>query len=205
MEEQVDEQKVDIYFRGDIAPGEKIAEVRERLKKLFKADDEQMQRLFSGRPAVIRRNLDGPAAEQYSEAMLKAGALVELRPVEPSTETEQTSADSTKVGPESVSENQQAPVNTAPAPAGESGSIEQSPAGQAGDVAAQSGDFSIAPVGADMLNEGERRETEAVEVDISALSAEAMSGDILSEDEKPKVEVVKVDISHLSVEDLPSQ
>jgi hypothetical protein len=200
------EQKIDIYFRGDIAPGEKIMDVRERLKKLFKADDEQMQRLFSGRPAVIRRNLDGPAAEQYSQAMLKAGALVELRPVEPEIETDQASPDSAEIAPENLTDNQQAPASPEPGPAAQSKGDEKSSTKKTeGTAADQSGDFSIAPVGADMLNEEERGEVEVVEVDISALSADAMSGDILGDEEKPKVEVVTVDTSHLSVEDLPPQ
>ena len=54
--------KIDVFFRGDLVAGEKIVDVRERLKKLFKANDEQLQRMFSGRPIAIRRGIDSATA-----------------------------------------------------------------------------------------------------------------------------------------------
>ncbi|HAD08095.1 MAG TPA: hypothetical protein DCF62_01320, partial [Porticoccaceae bacterium] len=72
--------KFDVVFRGDIAPGQKVVDVRERVQKLFKADEQQLQRLFSGRPVTIRSALDQAQAEQYEQALLQAGALVEVKP-----------------------------------------------------------------------------------------------------------------------------
>ena len=56
-----------------------MVEVRENLQTLFKADDTQLARLFSGRPVVIRRNLDEAAASHYQQLMERAGAVVQVR------------------------------------------------------------------------------------------------------------------------------
>ena len=60
----------------------------------------------------------------------------------------------------------------------------------------------MAPIGADMLREEDRPLVDAVEVDISGLSAEIPTGDLLDEGEKKPVRAVEVDTSHLSIEDL---
>lgn len=207
----MDDQLIDVFFRGDIVPGENIMGVRERLKKLFNADDQQLQQLFSGRPVVIRRNLDGPAAELYKESMLKAGALVELRPAKVAAESaEATAPDATKVATQ-VTQGPASGGNSAPERTSErvaadlAGGVHpggQQPPSESGSA---SGDFSLAPVGADVLNENERPRVMPVEVDISALAIEPMEGDLLKSDEKRHVEAVEIDVSHLSVEDLPPQ
>lgn len=206
----MDDQLIDVFFRGDIVPGENVMGVRERLKKLFNADDQQLQQLFSGRPVVIRRNLDGPAAELYKESMLKAGALVELRPAKVAAESaEVTAPDATKVATQ-VTQGTASGGNSAPQPTSERAAADlaggahpggQQPPGESGTP----GDFSLAPVGADVLNEDERPRVMPVEVDISALAIEPMEGDLLKNDEKRHVEAVEIDVSHLSVEDLPPQ
>ncbi|HCO61642.1 MAG TPA: hypothetical protein DIT58_15800 [Porticoccaceae bacterium] len=69
-------------------------------------------------------------------------------------------------------------------------------------VPEDSGEFTVAPVGADMLREEDRPLVDAVDVDISGLSAETPAGDLLNEGEKKPVQAVDVDTSHLSVEEL---
>ncbi len=197
-------QKMDVFFRGDIAPGQSLIEVRERLQKLFNADDNQMQRLFSGRPVAIRRNLDSQAAEQYREAVLKAGALVELRSTQPTISPAPASSVD-QASPQHKPEPEQAVSQLAVRE-----TAEQQPEKVADvpedDLPEEDGSgFSIAPIGADMLKEEEREIVDAVEVDISELAIEPMSGDILQDDEKIEIDPVEVDISHLSVEDLPPQ
>ena len=159
------EEKVDVFFRGDIVAGESLPEVRERLQQLFNADDQQLQRLFSGRPVAIRRDLDREEGKRYQIAMFKAGAQVELRPVK----------------------------------------VEAQQLGEGDTHEEEQDNISIAPIGADMLNEEEREVEAAVEVDISALSLESIGGDILQENEKTHIEPVTVDTSHLSVDDVPPQ
>ena len=205
------DQLIDVFFRGDIVPGENIMGVRERLKKLFNADDKQLQQLFSGRPVVIRRNLDGPAAELYKESMLKAGALVELRPAKVAAESADAGAAPDAARAEAqVTQGTASGSNSAPERASERAAAnaggahppgQQPPSGSG----SASGELSLAPVGADVLNEDERPRVKPVEVDISALAIEPMEGDLLKSDEKRHVEAVEIDVSHLSVEDLPPQ
>lgn len=183
----MDTLQVDVFFRGDIVPGQNILDVRERLKKLFNADEQQLQKLFSGRPVAIRRNLDREAGEQYREAVFNAGAMVELRPVK-------TEASLAERGSSDHIESTQPKAE-----------LQSQPIAHDQVKEARGEDFSIAPIGADMLREEDRKIIDPVEVDISDLAVEEMSGDILQDSEKKHVDPVEVDISHLSVEDLPPQ
>lgn len=75
------EARFDIFFRGDIVPGRRLDEVRDRLREIFQIDDVRLNALFSGRPMVIRRDLAAADAEHYRATLHTAGALVELRPL----------------------------------------------------------------------------------------------------------------------------
>lgn len=202
----MNDQLTDVFFRGDIAPGENVMAVRERLKKLFNADDKQLQQLFSGRPVVIRRNLDGPAAALYKESMLKAGALVELRPAKVVAESggaalapgvagveTQTKASDGNSAPERTAGHAATDITGGAPPGVQPSASESVPAPG----------FTLAPIGADVLNEDERPKVVPVKVDIGGLAIEPMEGDLLKNNEKRHVEPVEIDISHLSVEELP--
>ncbi len=75
------EPRYDVFFRGDIVPGQRLNEVRDRLRQLFQIDDARLNTLFSGRPLAIRRDLGASDAEHYRATLREAGALVELRPL----------------------------------------------------------------------------------------------------------------------------
>ena len=167
--------KLDVYFRGDTVAGQTVTAVRARLQKLFNADEQQLQRLFSGRPVAVRRDLDTSAAERYRDAMLEAGALVELRPAAAATET------SAEPG---VQEDAVAQVV-------EPGSDDQA------------GGISLAPTGADLLNQREVVSVEGVSVDTSALDLLPQTGDLLAKSEQRTVELVEIDVSHLTLTELP--
>ncbi|MEH6543525.1 MAG: hypothetical protein V7721_06240 [Porticoccaceae bacterium] len=198
-------EQYDVYFRGDIAPGHQMVEVRQRLQALFKLDDARAAKLFSGRPLAIRRDLDKVSAEQYRDSLLKAGALVELR----SSASGEVLAASSPVAP---------PVETPSIGSGFSGSDlndselsgsdlnagaaepkpEPTPKPEPAGASAEA--FSLAPAGADVLLPEERVVVEAVEVDTSALDLAPAGGDLLKDDEKRVLEDLDIDLSHLSVE-----
>lgn len=150
-------QRFDLLFRGDIAPGRRLDQVRARVQELFQIDDDRAARLFSGRPTIIRRDLDAAGAERYRAALAAAGALVELRPV---------------VG--AVSE---APPGPVPAD-----------------------DWTLAPLGTDVLRPEERRGPEAVRVDIDHLTVEPVGADVLRAEERPEVPKVDIDTSRLGLD-----
>lgn len=70
----------DIIFRGDIVFGHQLADVKLRLQQLFKSDAARIDALFTGRPVPLKRNLDEATANKYRDALLKAGAMVEVCP-----------------------------------------------------------------------------------------------------------------------------
>lgn len=167
------DQQFDVFFRGDIVAGQAVAEVKERLAGLFKLEAAQVEQLFSGRPTAIRRNLDEVSARKYEQALLKIGALAELRPV--------------KV--------EEAPTAQAVAETPAAGSPDEPPA----ELANTDGGLSLAPAGSDVLRPDERANVAATEVDVSALALEPGGGEILHDEEKRSVEATQVDTSHLEV------
>lgn len=167
------DQLFEIVFRGDIAPGANFSEVRQRLGELFKADAQQLERLFNGRPSVIRRNLDSATAERYQKAIQQTGALVEVRASQPEV----------PVGK---------PVETAPSP-------QPAQSEQATETNPGPG-WGVAPVGADVLNDDERRPQVDADVDTSALNLAPEGSDVLKPAERKPNEEREVDTSGLSLE-----
>jgi hypothetical protein len=72
------EQQYDIIFRGDIVLGHQLADVKLRLQQLFKSDAAKIDSLFSGRPVPLKRGLDLSSAQKYRDALIAAGAQIEL-------------------------------------------------------------------------------------------------------------------------------
>ncbi len=71
------ETRFAIVFQGQIAAGADPATVRKNLAKLFNADAERIEKMFSGQKVVIKKGLDSVAAGKYKVALGKAGALVD--------------------------------------------------------------------------------------------------------------------------------
>jgi hypothetical protein len=73
--------RFDIQFSGELAEGADPCATRERLRDLFKLSPETVERLFSGRPVVIKRDLDEVAAARYRAAFSEVGAVLRLTPL----------------------------------------------------------------------------------------------------------------------------
>ena len=78
------ETRYDVIFRGEIAAGHTVEDVKEKLAALYKGDHAKSETMFGGKTVVIKRNLDHQKALEM-QAMLKArsGAICELRPITP--------------------------------------------------------------------------------------------------------------------------
>jgi hypothetical protein len=63
-----------IEFNGKIIPGWEIEEVKANLAKLLKADETTLDRLFSGKRFVIKKNVDQQNAFKINDAFKNAGA-----------------------------------------------------------------------------------------------------------------------------------
>lgn len=72
--------RYDVVFRGELQAGEDPGVVRQRLAALFKSPPGAIERLFSGQPVILRRDVDEVTASRYRDALRKAGAVCHLRP-----------------------------------------------------------------------------------------------------------------------------
>ena len=165
------EKRYEVVFRGDVVPGQSIVDVKKRLAELFSADSDRIDGLFSGRPVVIKRDLDQASAERYRDGMYRAGAMVTLRALEP----EEHIADS-------LGSTDPAPEPRSPS-TGNTTSVE------------------VAPVGADVLAPEYRQNFTPADIDTSDMSIAEVGSDVLREDEKQTVPERDVDTSHLSLDD----
>ncbi|WP_448216058.1 DUF805 domain-containing protein [Endozoicomonas sp. 2B-B] len=62
-----------VIFKGQILPGFSEAEVKNNLARLFNADAQRIDRLFSGKPYAVRKPVTRKEARKYEEAIRKAG------------------------------------------------------------------------------------------------------------------------------------
>jgi len=150
-----------IVFRGDIAPGHTLVEVKSRLAGMFRLDEESVAKLFSGRPVTIKRNLNGVDAKTWCDTLRKAGAVAQA-----------------------VAESESAPsasVSSTEAPALDDG-LRVEPVGadvlrpservENPPLQVETDHLSLDAVGADILRPHERRVVKAPVLDLSHLRVE---------------------------------
>ncbi|HAQ25897.1 MAG TPA: hypothetical protein DCQ80_08015, partial [Pseudomonas sp.] len=101
---------------------------------------QRIAQLFSGRRIVIKQNLDFAAVEKYRQAMERAGAQVEVRPMPVDVEEIELAPPPVEAAP-APSESAAAPQSLKVAPRDEY---------MAAFVDVEAPDFGIAPVGADL-------------------------------------------------------
>jgi len=68
----------EVAFSGQIRDGADLEQVKEKVGKMFKADEAKIATMFSGKRLLIKRNLDREAATKYRTAFKKAGAKCEV-------------------------------------------------------------------------------------------------------------------------------
>ena len=74
--------RYEVIFYGQIHQDAELNAVKAKIGSMFKADEVMLARLFSGKRIVIKRNLSAEAADKYSIAFAKAGAICELAVME---------------------------------------------------------------------------------------------------------------------------
>jgi len=80
LKEKAMSARFDVLFAGQMLEGSEASAVRLQLARLFKADEATLDKLFSGKPQILKRDADEPTARKYQQAMAAAGALALLRP-----------------------------------------------------------------------------------------------------------------------------
>lgn len=143
----MNQQLYDVFYRGEVVEGADTARVRDNLAQLFKTQGAGLDRLFSGQPVLIKRGVDRQTALKYQVAMKKAGAICRVRenPQSGGSDTAATTAarDGT-LGAATVAPPGTELVSREPAPSPEF------------DLSR----FSLAEVGADVLEDGAPRPAE---------------------------------------------
>jgi len=67
-----------VVFNGEISLEFSTEEVRGNLKRLCRYEDRTLDRLFSGKPAIIKDRIPLATAKQYKEALDRTGALCDI-------------------------------------------------------------------------------------------------------------------------------
>lgn len=70
-----------LIFKGECTPGTDLETARQNARALFKASVEQVERMFSGQPVVIRNKLEEAQAEKYRIVLQKHGMVAYIQPM----------------------------------------------------------------------------------------------------------------------------
>lgn len=68
-----------VAVTGKIVDGFELAQVKASVSKLFKLNGEQVEKIFSGKPVVIRRAVEKEQAVKLRSALVKVGALAVVK------------------------------------------------------------------------------------------------------------------------------
>ncbi len=139
------ERRFDILFDGSVINGHDVSLVKNNVQTLFKLSDEQVDRIFCGKPVAIKRGLDRKSAQQYQTALTKAGAKIQLV-LHQVDSTESPSGDSKAQQP---NEQQARPA-----------------------MASSAAELDTLPAGSPLLDPQERATQAQRDVDVSHLSLE---------------------------------
>ncbi|MCW8878051.1 MAG: hypothetical protein OQJ89_05880 [Kangiellaceae bacterium] len=188
--------KFNVVFRGQIVKSQDLTQVKQNLAKLFKSNEQAIERLFGGQEVVIRKDLDYAGAMKYQSALKNAGALALIQEVESqeveSAATERQAAPQTQTNAPSSD----APAATAPSTANVAVSTAENSSEAGSSEAENSDNLTVAEVGAQILPP---KVYEKRDVDTSELSLAAAGERILPE--KEPEEHPQPSIDHLKLTD----
>lgn len=179
-------EQFEIAFSGQLVLGAEMAQARAAIQRLFNANEQLLDQLFSGRRMVIKQSVGRATALKYQKAFSAAGAMLEVKLLtaaapQPAAATASSIATAARAAPVS------APAKTAAERAVATGQVaETSPA-----------DFDLAPAGVDLLPD--KPHVQEPQIDISALDLAPAGSDAGYLDKGP--EPVRVQIGHLQLED----
>ena len=105
-----------LVFKGECTPGTDPATARSNARTLFKATVDQIERMFSGQPVVIRNKLEEVQAEKYRSVLQKHGMVAYVQPMEGSV-----ASTTSRAAPAAQPSSEPKPAPAAP-PAGAAGS-----------------------------------------------------------------------------------
>jgi len=71
----------DVIFEGKVVTGKDLESVKEAMGDLLKMGPEGIERIFSGRPILLKNGVKVSTAERYKKAIEAAGAVCSIKPM----------------------------------------------------------------------------------------------------------------------------
>ena len=192
-------ERYDIYFSGQLAEGRDIDSARAGLARLFQADEATLDKLFSGKAHIIKRDCDRATALKYKQAMEEAGAqpLIQAAGQKPGTrKPAEASSASDKIAalataPDELRYRENATDEPATAPTST--------------PTADADSFGLTPPGTEVLRDDERPAPVTREIDTSRLHVDSDAERLSEASAQPPADL---DTDHLSMaevgEDIPN-
>lgn len=185
------ETRYNIYFAGQLLEGQDLPTVRANIAKVFNADEHTLDKLFSGKAQILKRDCDKATALKYKQAIERAGAQPVIKAVE-STQAASPPAPKPMSAAEKI-----AALATAPDEVRYSTSNDAAAAPAAvTERESDDSDVSLAPTGSDVLREDERTAPVVRDIDTSGLAVDASAQRLSDEAAAPPA---APDTSHLDM------
>ncbi len=191
-----------LVFKGECVPGTDLETARNNARTLFKASLEQVDRMFSGQPVVIRNKLEEVQAEKYRAVLRKHGMVAYVQPMADARPASNTAPQPRPAAPADQPNQQQESV--APSTEAKRGGVPETEPGDRLPVAGEKVDtilsgsgLSLDPVGVTLAESTEVEPPMFQHLDEWSL---APPGSDLGVDRDLPPPVVP-DVSHLSLAD----
>jgi len=123
-----------LVFKGECTPGTDPEAARNSAKTLFKANADQIAKMFSGQPVVIRNRLEEVQAEKYRGVLQKHGMVAYVEPMEGTDAPKEPSAVEEPSAAEQPSAPKQPSAGQMPPP------VPKAPSQSVGSVTVEPGD-----------------------------------------------------------------
>jgi hypothetical protein len=81
-------EQYNVIFRGALLDGYDLASVQAAFSKVFRMDNSQVEKYFTGQPRILRKKVDHQTAYKFKVALAKFGASVELQRLAPESAPE---------------------------------------------------------------------------------------------------------------------
>lgn len=206
-----------VVFRGEIDPSVGEQKARDGIAKLFRASDAQLQQFFSGKPVVIKNQLDQNTANKYLNTLKKVGAICYVEQM-PGTKAAQSAPAQPAAKPSESPPNPDTVKNSAPkaqkpaagnvnpqqrsaaafqqADRSANDNVQSTPTSAANQKESAGGSpWDILPAGSDMGQMDEQKEE--LHPDISSLSMAPVGSDI--DPERQEWQEAQIDLSHMEM------
>jgi len=189
------DERYNVYFAGQVLDGYDVHSVRDKLANIFSADQPTLNKLFSGKAQLIKRDCDKTTALKYKDAMERAGAVPIIKVTGIAVVTTKTTPTRTLTAAEKIAALAAAPDANpySSAASGTASKVVQADSG------AESGGIALAPPGTEVLREDERTQHIRREVDTSGLAVDTSAMRLSDEPPPPPA---APDTRHLSMGDV---